>query len=233
MSPVARHPADAGEAPGGDEAAAPPPGRSASDVVFSGILARLEARRLVPGQRLVEAELAAGFGVSRNSVREALQRLAAEGIVDLFRHRARPSGCCRCRTRSTCWRWPSACRGFSRARRPAASCPAGDGGALGEAVKRAAQAAAASDPEAFARRDATTTAACWRWAAAASCKGCFPPSRCDRLCPVPADRAAAAAAARLPRDRPRGAARRRGSRGPGGDGALRSVRDEILRQGRL
>jgi len=41
----------------------------------------------VPGQRLVEAELAARFGVGRNSVREALQRLAADGIVDLLRHR--------------------------------------------------------------------------------------------------------------------------------------------------
>ena len=60
---------------------------SASDTVFFGIMNGLEALRFVPGQRLVEADLAAQFGVGRNSVREALQRLAAEGIVELLRHR--------------------------------------------------------------------------------------------------------------------------------------------------
>jgi DNA-binding GntR family transcriptional regulator len=62
-------------------------GRSASETVFSGIIRALEARQLVPGQRLVEVDLTATFGVSRNSVREALQRLAAEGIVELLRHK--------------------------------------------------------------------------------------------------------------------------------------------------
>ncbi|WP_420994502.1 GntR family transcriptional regulator [Cupriavidus sp. 30B13] len=47
----------------------------------------LELGSFVPGQRLVEADLATQFGVGRNSVREALQRLAAEGIVELPRHR--------------------------------------------------------------------------------------------------------------------------------------------------
>ena len=61
--------------------------RSASDTVFAGIIHALEARQLVPGQRLVEVDLTATFGVSRNSVREALQRLAAEGIVELLRHK--------------------------------------------------------------------------------------------------------------------------------------------------
>lgn len=60
---------------------------SASDAVFFGIMNGLESQRFVPGQRLVEADLAAQFGVGRNSVREALQRLAAEGIVELLRHR--------------------------------------------------------------------------------------------------------------------------------------------------
>lgn len=41
----------------------------------------------MPGQRLVEGDLAIQFGVGRNSVREALHRLVAEGIVDLFRHK--------------------------------------------------------------------------------------------------------------------------------------------------
>lgn len=59
----------------------------ASDAVFTGIVRGLESQIFVPGQRLIEADLAAQFGVGRNSVREALQRLAAEGIVELLRHR--------------------------------------------------------------------------------------------------------------------------------------------------
>lgn len=64
-----------------------PAGRSASDTVFFGIVNGLELGGFAPGQRLVETDLVAHFGVGRNSVREALQRLAAEGIVDLPRHR--------------------------------------------------------------------------------------------------------------------------------------------------
>lgn len=41
----------------------------------------------VPGQRLVEVDLTQRWGVSRGTVREALNRLAAEGIVVLNRHR--------------------------------------------------------------------------------------------------------------------------------------------------
>lgn len=62
-------------------------GRSASDTVFFGLINGLEMGRFVPGQRLVETDLVTHFGVGRNSVREALQRLAAEGIVELPRHR--------------------------------------------------------------------------------------------------------------------------------------------------
>jgi DNA-binding GntR family transcriptional regulator len=65
----------------------PRPVRSASDVVFAGLLKGVEARTFVPGQRLVETDLAEQFGVGRNSVREAMQRLAACGIVELSRHR--------------------------------------------------------------------------------------------------------------------------------------------------
>ena len=60
---------------------------SAADAVFHGIVQGLAQQRFVPGQRLVEVDLAAQFGVSRASVREALQRLAAEGLVDLFRNK--------------------------------------------------------------------------------------------------------------------------------------------------
>ena len=55
--------------------------------MFYGVVNGLEAQRFAPGQRLVEVDLAQQFGVGRNSVREALQRLAADGIVDTFRHR--------------------------------------------------------------------------------------------------------------------------------------------------
>jgi DNA-binding GntR family transcriptional regulator len=60
---------------------------SASDIVFLGITNGLALQKFVPGQRLVEADLAVHFGVGRNSVREALHRLAAEGVVDLIRHK--------------------------------------------------------------------------------------------------------------------------------------------------
>jgi DNA-binding GntR family transcriptional regulator len=60
---------------------------SASDAVFFGIVQGLENQSFVPGQRLVEADLAAVFGVSRNSVREGLHRLVAEGVVELLRHK--------------------------------------------------------------------------------------------------------------------------------------------------
>ena len=60
---------------------------TASGAVFTGIVHGLEAQTFLPGQRLVETDLAEQFGVGRNSVREALQKLAADGIVDLNRHR--------------------------------------------------------------------------------------------------------------------------------------------------
>jgi DNA-binding GntR family transcriptional regulator len=61
---------------------------SASDRVSNEILLALEQRRIVPGQRLVETELAIKVGVGRNAVREAIQRLSAKGIVDLCRNRS-------------------------------------------------------------------------------------------------------------------------------------------------
>lgn len=66
---------------------APPARPSACDIVFYGVVRGLEAQRFVPGQRLVEVDLASQFGVGRNAVREAVQRLAADGIVDLVRHK--------------------------------------------------------------------------------------------------------------------------------------------------
>ncbi|THD44335.1 MAG: GntR family transcriptional regulator [Bradyrhizobium sp.] len=40
------------------------------------------ARRLTPGDRLVESDLTQRFAVSRGPVREALRRLAAEGLIE-------------------------------------------------------------------------------------------------------------------------------------------------------
>ena len=43
--------------------------------------------RYVPGQRLVEADLTQELKLSRGPIREALKQLAAEGLVELSRHR--------------------------------------------------------------------------------------------------------------------------------------------------
>ena len=45
------------------------------------------AGRLPPGLRLVECDLTARFAVSRGPVREALRRLAAEGLIEHWPHR--------------------------------------------------------------------------------------------------------------------------------------------------
>jgi DNA-binding GntR family transcriptional regulator len=55
------------------------------------VVARLRddilARRVAPGERLVEGELTTRFSVSRGPVREALRRLAAEGLIEHWPHR--------------------------------------------------------------------------------------------------------------------------------------------------
>lgn len=60
----------------------------ASQRVYLGIMQDLEARRMVPGQRLIETDLAQRFGVGRNAVREAIQRLAVRGVVDPSRNKS-------------------------------------------------------------------------------------------------------------------------------------------------
>lgn len=59
------------------------PASTASDKVYLGIMRDIEDRRMVPGQRLVETDLSARYGVGRNAVREAMQRLATRGIAEL------------------------------------------------------------------------------------------------------------------------------------------------------
>jgi len=51
--------------------------------VYDALLELITTRALGPGQHLVENELAGHLGVSRQPVREALQRLNTEGWVDL------------------------------------------------------------------------------------------------------------------------------------------------------
>jgi DNA-binding GntR family transcriptional regulator len=51
--------------------------------VYEALLELIITRALRPGQHLVESELAAHLGISRQPVREALQRLSSEGWVDL------------------------------------------------------------------------------------------------------------------------------------------------------
>jgi DNA-binding GntR family transcriptional regulator len=51
--------------------------------VYEALLELIITRSLAPGQHLVETELAGHLGVSRQPVREALQRLNTEGWVDL------------------------------------------------------------------------------------------------------------------------------------------------------
>lgn len=52
-------------------------------VVYEALAELIANRTLEPGQHLVEAELAEYLGVSRQPIREALQRLQSEGWVDL------------------------------------------------------------------------------------------------------------------------------------------------------
>jgi DNA-binding GntR family transcriptional regulator len=51
------------------------------------ILRQIRSRRFVPGQRLVEFDITRMTGGSRFKVREALHRLAAQGLVEIEEHR--------------------------------------------------------------------------------------------------------------------------------------------------
>lgn len=60
---------------------------SSPDKVVSAIYRGILAGRIVPGQKLIEADLASSLDVSRGPIREALKRLHAEGVVENTRHR--------------------------------------------------------------------------------------------------------------------------------------------------
>lgn len=61
----------------------PPEASVAADRVYDAIYAAVIDHRLPPGARLREEELAATFAVSRTLVRQALHRLAQDGVVVL------------------------------------------------------------------------------------------------------------------------------------------------------
>ena len=56
---------------------------SASDRVYDAIYAAVIDHRLMPGSRLREEELAQAFAVSRTLVRQALHKLAQDGVITL------------------------------------------------------------------------------------------------------------------------------------------------------
>lgn len=57
------------------------------DKAVSGILDAIMSGQLVQGQRLVAADLAERFNMSRAPIREALQKLAGDGVVELLPNR--------------------------------------------------------------------------------------------------------------------------------------------------
>ena len=61
--------------------------QSVADQVYEVLRERIASGKIERGSRLHQEDLAKEFGVSRTPVREALRRLAAEGLVDLFANR--------------------------------------------------------------------------------------------------------------------------------------------------
>lgn len=62
--------------------------RSAADIIFVQLRDEIMSLDLLPGTRLSEAEVAARFGVSRQPVREALNLLAKERLLEIRPQRA-------------------------------------------------------------------------------------------------------------------------------------------------
>lgn len=66
---------------------APEERRSAAAMIADAIRDGILGGRFAPGQRLVEADITAEFGVSRGPVRDAFGRLAAEGLLEILTYR--------------------------------------------------------------------------------------------------------------------------------------------------
>jgi DNA-binding GntR family transcriptional regulator len=63
------------------------PRRGVSEMVLEHLRQGIKDGTFAPGQRLVEGDLTREYSVSRGTVRQALGRLATEGLVDLIPHR--------------------------------------------------------------------------------------------------------------------------------------------------
>lgn len=60
---------------------------SSADQIAAEILRGLYDGKYVAGQKLIESELTRRYGVGRGTIREALKRLAAEGLVTMSLHK--------------------------------------------------------------------------------------------------------------------------------------------------
>jgi DNA-binding GntR family transcriptional regulator len=60
---------------------------SRADWVYSNLREAIVSLAILPGEAIVEADVASRFGVSTTPVREALQRLAKDGFIVLSRYR--------------------------------------------------------------------------------------------------------------------------------------------------
>lgn len=59
-------------------------GCTAADCIYSGIRKKIISKELQKGQRLAETAIAKEFNVSRTPVREAIRRLASDGLVNII-----------------------------------------------------------------------------------------------------------------------------------------------------
>lgn len=66
------------------QAAKPDPPASAKTLVFSTLQEWIVSGTLQPGERIIDSELAEYFSVSRTPIREALQMLNTQGLVDVI-----------------------------------------------------------------------------------------------------------------------------------------------------
>lgn len=61
--------------------------KAASDQVADQLREEIISGAIISGTSLVETEIATGYGVSRNTVREAVRQLRSEGLIVYIRHR--------------------------------------------------------------------------------------------------------------------------------------------------
>jgi DNA-binding GntR family transcriptional regulator len=62
-------------------------GSNLSEPVYNHLVEMLLTQELKPGDRIPESKLADQFGISRTPIREALRRLASEGVIKIYPNR--------------------------------------------------------------------------------------------------------------------------------------------------